>query len=120
MQEEMRYPFYMTNENCIFCKIISGAIPAEKTYADENVIAFLDIHPKAPGHTLLVPKDHYQWFQELPDAISDHLFRTAKKLALQLKEEYGADYIHLSIVGKDVPHVHVHLIPRTVRENITV
>lgn len=97
--------------DCIFCKIGRGEIPAQKTYEDEEVLAFLDIHPKAPGHTLLIPKAHYEWFQELPDDISDHLFRAAKRLASELKSAHGADYVHLSIVGKDVPHVHVHLIP---------
>ncbi len=98
-------------ENCIFCKIVAGEIPAQKTFEDDEFIAFLDIHPNAPGHTLLIPKAHHQWFQDLPDDLSDNLFRRAKMLAQKLKSEYSADYIHLSIVGKDVPHVHVHLIP---------
>lgn len=98
--------------DCIFCKIGRGEVPAEKTYEDDKVVAFLDIHPKAPGHTLVIPKSHYQWFYELPDEISDDLFRTAKKLAKQIKEERSADYIRFSIVGTDVPHVHIHLIPR--------
>lgn len=99
--------------DCIFCKIAKGEVPADKLYEDDVVVAFADVHPKTPGHTLLIPKAHYVWFQELPDTVSDHLFRTAKTLATKLKETYAADYIHLSIVGKDVPHVHVHLMPRT-------
>lgn len=99
--------------DCIFCKIASGEIPAHKVYEDEKYLAFLDIHPKAKGHTVLIPKAHYQWFQDLPDDVYGALFAVAKKLATTLKEEQKADYIHLSIVGKDVPHVHVHLIPRT-------
>ena len=98
--------------DCIFCKIALGTIPAEKTFENEQVVAFLDAHPKAPGHTLLIPKEHYQWFQDLPDSLCDQLFRAAKDISKKLKEERGADYIHLSIVGKDVPHVHVHLIPQ--------
>lgn len=109
-------------ENCIFCKIAKGEIPPGlgKVYEDEKLFAFLDIHPKATGHTLLIPKEHIQWFQDLPDDLSDYLFRVAKKLAKQIKGERGADYIHLSIVGKDVPHVHVHLIPRKLTENVGV
>ena len=80
----------------------------------------LDIHPKAPGHTLLIPKAHYQWFDELPDDLSDHLFRTAQVLARELKRKDGTDYVHLSIVGKDVPHVHIHLIPRKLSEPVGV
>lgn len=100
-------------ENCIFCKIARGDIPVQKTFENDLFIAFPDIHPKAPGHTLLIPKAHYQWFQDLPNDLYNELFRTAKTLAKKIKEERKADYIHLSIVGKDVPHAHVHLIPRT-------
>ncbi len=102
-------------ENCIFCKIVSGDIPAKKTYEDENVIAFLDIHPKAPGHTLLIPKNHHRWFLDLPDIEYTDLFKVAKTLGQKLKEEYDADYIRLGIVGTDVPHVHVHLIPLKIK-----
>lgn len=99
-------------ENCIFCKIVSGEIPAEKTYEDDSTIAFLDIHPKAPGHMLLIPKAHYRWFEEMPDELGDQVFRAAKKIAKDMKRKTGADHVQLGIVGKDVPHVHLHLIPR--------
>ena len=99
-------------DNCIFCKIIAGEIPSEKIYEDEFSVAFLDIHPKAPGHALLVPKAHYQWFQDMPDEISDPLFRAAKVVANMQKEKAGADYVRLGIVGTDVPHVHLHLVPQ--------
>ena len=75
-------------------------------------IAFLDIDPKAPGHTLVIPKTHHQWFIEMPDELSDPLFRTAKHIGQKLKSEYAADYIRLGIVGTDVPHTHIHLIPQ--------
>lgn len=99
-------------ENCIFCKIVAGKIPSEKVHhEDDTIVSFPDIKPVAPGHTLVVPVQHFEWFYQLPDDISDRLFRASKKIAKELKEKTGADYIHLSIVGKDVPHVHVHLIP---------
>jgi histidine triad (HIT) family protein len=102
--------------DCIFCKIVKGELPATKTFEDEMVIAFLDIHPKGPGHTMLIPKVHYRWFEEMPDDLSDHLFRVAKQIAKNMKKETGADHVQLGIVGKDVPHVHIHLIPRQVGE----
>lgn len=98
-------------ENCIFCKIAAGKLPSTNTYEDETVLAFLDIKPKGPGHTIVVPKTHYRWFEEMPDELYDHVFRISKKLALKMKRD-GADHVQLGIVGKDVPHVHVHLIPR--------
>ena len=106
------------DDNCIFCKIAKGEIPAEKIYEDDASVAFLDISPKAPGHTLLIPKAHYQWFQDTPDDISDPLFRTAKSVARDLKEKYAADYVRLSIVGTDVAHVHIHLIPQKLAEKV--
>lgn len=100
-------------EDCIFCKIAQGDVPSEKvTHEDGRIASFLDIHPVRPGHTLVVPSEHYTWFWELPDDLASDLFKVARRLAPELKEKYGADYVQLSIVGKDVPHVHVHLIPR--------
>ena len=107
-------------ENCIFCKIASGEIPKkpeEIKFTNERFLAFLDIHPKSPGHTVLIPKVHYTWFQDLPDDLYHEMFAVIKEIVPQLKKGYDADYIHLSIVGKDVPHVHVHLIPRKLNDH---
>src|SRR5580693_8136194 len=100
-------------ENCIFCKIVRGEIPAQKAHhEDDRIVSFPDVHPVRPGHTLVVPAEHYRWFYDLPDGLANDLFKVARKLAKELKEKTGAEYVQLSIVGKDVPHVHVHLIPR--------
>lgn len=103
-------------KDCIFCKIAVHEIPSTVVYEDDAVLAFADIHPVAPGHTLLIPKEHYQWFYEVPDTISDQWFTAAKKLAPKLKAEHGADYVRVSIVGKDVPHAHMHLIPQKISD----
>ncbi|MDB5194220.1 MAG: hypothetical protein JWN50_234 [Parcubacteria group bacterium] len=81
-------------------------------YEDEFVLAFSDIHPVAPGHTLLIPKEHYQWFYEVPAETASPWFRAAQKLALKLKEEHSSEYVELKIEGIDIPHAHIHLIPR--------
>ena len=100
-------------ENCIFCKIAKDEIPSEKAHHESGeIITLLDLHPVRPGHTLVIPTTHYKWFQDVPDELSDKLFRTAKRVSKELIEKYNADYIRLSIVGKDVPHVHIHLIPQ--------
>lgn len=100
-------------DDCIFCKIVAGEVPSEKAHhEDDKIVSFPDRQPVRPGHTLVVPAEHYQWFWDLPDDVANDLFKVTRKLARQLKEQTGADYIQLSIVGKDVPHVHVHLIPR--------
>ena len=103
-------------EDCIFCKIVRGDIPVRKTYEDELVIAFPDIKPVVPGHTLVIPKEHHPWFWEVPPPIAQAWFAAAQTLARALKEEHGADYVQMSIVGKDVPHAHIHLMPRTLKD----
>lgn len=104
----------MTDPNCIFCKIAKDEVPSQRAHHENGfVISFPTNQPVAPGHMLVIPKDHYRWFEEIPDDLTDKLFRTAKNLAQDLKAKYKADYIELSIVGKDVPHTHIHLIPRS-------
>jgi histidine triad (HIT) family protein len=97
--------------NCIFCKIIAGEIPAAKIYEDEDFMAFLDINPIEKGHTLLIPKKHYQWMQDVPDEIISSIFVKAKKLMLNLKDKLDCYYVQIAVEGKDVPHFHIHLIP---------
>ncbi len=104
----------MSDSNCIFCKIANKEIPSEIVFEDESVIAFLDIHPHASGHSLLIPKEHYRWFVDLPDILSDEVFRGVKKVAKILKDKYEADFIRVGIVGTDIPHVHIHLIPQKI------
>jgi len=99
-------------DDCIFCKIVKGEIPAEKIYEDELILAFLDINPVNYGHVLVIPKEHYQWFYDVPDDVLSHLMIKSKKLIVAIKETLKADYVALAVVGIDVPHFHLHLIPR--------
>jgi len=102
-------------DDCIFCKIIRGEVPSEKTHhEDGEILSMLDLNQTNPGHTLVIPSPHYRWFYELPDDLSDKMMRVMKTLAIKLKKEYSADYIEVSIVGVDVPHVHVHLTPHKI------
>ena len=98
--------------NTIFGKIIRGEIPATKVYEDAVCLAFMDINPVAKGHILLIPKEQYQWIQDVPDELLSYLFIKAKSLMKAMKYSLHCDYIQLSVVGKDVPHAHIHLIPR--------
>lgn len=104
--------------DCIFCKIVAGDIPAYKVYEDEMCLAFLDIHPVSPGHTLLVPKQHFEWMQDTPDDVLTYCIIKSKMLMSQMKEKLGADYIQVSVVGKDIPHFHIHLMPRMPDDNL--
>ena len=99
-------------ENCIFCKIIKKEIPSWKIYEDKNFLAFLDIEPVSDGHLLIVPKKHIVWMQEAEDETISEIFKLAKKLMIAVKNGTGCDYVQLSLSGTDVPHFHIHLIPR--------
>ncbi len=107
-------------ENCIFCKIATGIIPSTVVYEDEYTVAFLDRAPKVTGHTLLIPKKHYRWFHEMDDDTSNRLFKAARTLAPLLLNEHHADIVKLSIVGTEVAHVHVHLLPHTLKNAPTL
>ncbi|NOY35422.1 MAG: HIT family protein [bacterium] len=103
--------------DCVFCKIVKGEIPADKIYEDGNCLAFLDVTPVNPGHTLLIPKKHYENLYELPDELLSKLAPIIKKLAVAVKKGTGADGINIGMnneaaAGQIVPHAHFHIIPR--------
>jgi histidine triad (HIT) family protein len=97
----------------IFTKIINGEIPSHKIYEDEHTYAFLDIHPVSSGHTLVIPKKQVEFVWDLDDETYQHLQATVKKVALHLRETLQVPYVGEQIVGVDVPHAHIHLIPFT-------
>jgi len=99
-------------DNCIFCKVGRGEIPHNRVHENESFVAFLDIKPVEKGHTLIIPKEHVVWMQEAQDKTVGDIFIFAKKLMLALKQGLNCDYVQVSVVGKDMPHFHVHLIPR--------
>lgn len=99
-------------EDTVFEKIIRGELPAYKICENTFSLAFLDIYPKEKGHVLLVPKTHYVWMQDVPDELIEKLFVQAKTLMRSMKQALLCDFVEVSVVGKDVPHFHIHLIPR--------
>ena len=98
--------------DCIFCKIIAGEIPCAKVYEDDKVLAFLDINPVNKGHVLIIPKEHHQMMVDAPDELVAYIFTKAKELMKVIKKALNADFVVVSVVGIDVPHFHVHLVPR--------
>ena len=105
-------------ENCIFCKIVEKEIPCTKIYEDGDFLAFLDIEPVMDGHLLIIPKKHIIWMQDASDEIISGIFKLAKKLMHALKIGLGCDYVSVSVVGKDIPHFHVHLNPRLLNDRL--
>ena len=98
-------------QDSIFTKIIKGEIPAHKVYEDDDTLAFLDIHPITPGHTLVVPKRQVEFVWDLEEADYRALMDAVQKVARHLRETLDAPYIGVQVIGVDVPHAHVHLIP---------
>lgn len=98
--------------NTVFGAIIHGEIPAIKVYEDDSFLAFLDINPVTKGHTLLIPKTQYTWIHEVPDDTIAAIFVKAKELIVAMRKGLPCDYVQVSVVGNEVPHFHIHLIPR--------
>jgi histidine triad (HIT) family protein len=104
-------------EDSIFTRIIKGEIPCHKVYEDDKVLAFLDIHPAQPGHTLVVPKGQVEFVWDLANEDYLAVMSATRKVARRLREALGVPYVGCKIIGIDVPHAHVHLIPfRTTEE----
>ena len=95
--------------DCIFCKIVTGDIPAHKVYEDDEFLAFLDIHPQSPGHSLVIPKKHYRWVWDVPNAGA--YFEVVKKVAKAQQSAFNTDWILCKTVGEEVPHAHVWVFP---------
>jgi histidine triad (HIT) family protein len=95
----------------IFTKIINGEIPCYKVAEDDNFIAFLDINPNTKGHTLCVPKQEINRIFDMEEADYVSLMTFSRKIAKALKKTVPCDRIGVSVIGLEVPHVHVHLIP---------
>ena len=102
--------------NCIFCKIIDRELPAHVVFEDDQAIAFLDIKPLFAGHTLVVPKEHHVTLADLPADQVEPLFAKARQLSAVMPEalEAGGTFVAMNnIVSQSVPHLHIHVVPRS-------
>jgi len=104
-------------QDCIFCRIITGEVPADKVYEDDKYLAFLDIAPINPGHTLLVPKKHYQDIISAPDEVLCEIMKLARLLGASVMKGLEAPAFNLGVntgkeAGQAVFHLHLHVIPR--------
>ncbi len=97
--------------DCIFCKIASGVIPSTKVYEDERFLAFLDINPINPGHTLIIPKSHSDFVFEMDSGEYGQMFAIARKLYGPIMAASGAKRVGMIVEGFLVRHAHLHLVP---------
>jgi histidine triad (HIT) family protein len=107
--------------NCRFCQIIAGEDSGHVVFEDERTLAFLDNRPLFPGHSLLVPRDHYQTLADLPDELVGGLFANARLLSVAVPEamDKPGSFVALNnVVSQSVPHVHVHVVPRQPKDGL--
>ncbi|MFW5916906.1 MAG: HIT family protein [Halorubrum sp.] len=105
------------SDDCIFCSIVDGEIPARTVHETDDVLAFLDANPLAPGHTLVIPKTHAERVGDLDPALASAVFDAVAAITPQVESAVDADGANVGIndgeaAGQEVPHVHVHVVPR--------
>jgi histidine triad (HIT) family protein len=111
----------MAQDNCLFCRIVSGELPATIVYEDEKSVAFLDHRPLFHGHTLLVPRMHVETLGDLPLSLVGPFFKTAQLLARAIEPALGAEGTFVAMnnrVSQSVPHLHVHVVPRRRKDGL--
>lgn len=112
------------SESCVFCKIIRKEAPANFVYEDQRVVAFLSNRPVNEGHTLVVPKKHYENIYEIPEEDVAYLFKIAKRVALAVRDAMAAEGIRVVqnngwAAGQVIFHIHVHVIPMKPHEGFS-
>jgi len=112
-------------EECIFCKIIGKKIPVALVYEDEDALAFLDINPIAKGHTLVIPKKHYENLLVIEQSDLNALMETVQRISISIVKTTGAEGFNVlqnngEVSGQGIPHVHFHIIPRFKDDNVPI
>jgi len=96
--------------DCIFCKIVAGEVASYKVYEDNDFLAFLDIRPLTRGNTLVIPKNHHRWVDDVPNF--GEYFEVARKIGQASKKAFSASWVCYLTIGLEVPHAHIRVIPR--------
>jgi len=102
----------------IFSKIVSGEIPAHKVAENDDFLAFLDIMPLKEGHTLVIPKKEIDYIFDIDDAMLGEMMVFAKSVADKVKKAFPCERIGVSVIGLEVPHAHIHLIPMDTMDDV--
>ncbi|HEY0573603.1 MAG TPA: HIT family protein [Pseudonocardia sp.] len=108
---------------CVFCGIARGSQPASIVADEGEVLAFCDVQPVAPGHLLVVPREHVEGLADLSDADGKDMFALAQRLARAVRRAVRCDGVNLFLAdgaaaGQEIPHVHLHVVPRTARDGV--
>ena len=108
----------MTESDCIFCKIVKKVIPAKVIFENNEILAFLDIFPINKGHSIVIPKVHYQNLEDFPESELLYLYKTVKQIAILIHKKldlggYNILQNNFKAAGQVIDHIHVHIIPRS-------
>ena len=117
----MRVSLPLVADDCVFCRIVAGELPASIVYADDAHVAFLDARPLFEGHTLLVPRAHVETLADLPPDAVGPFFTLTQRLAVaipQAMEAAGTFVAMNNVVSQSVPHLHCHVVPRNVKDGL--
>ena len=98
-------------KDCIFCRIANGSAPAHLIYEDELVFAFLDICPIRPGHAQIIPREHFDYFDDLPGTVASRILQIGQRLARGMKKLYHVERVGFVFSGGDIAHAHAHIVP---------
>jgi histidine triad (HIT) family protein len=107
--------------DCLFCRIAAGEEATEVVFEDEISLAFLDVRPVFHGHSLLIPRAHYETLGDLPDELIEPYFRNARMLSIAVRDAMGAQGSFVAInnvVSQSVPHLHTHVVPRVRKDGL--
>ncbi len=103
-------------DDCIFCKIVKGEVPCYKTYEDEKVFVILDINPLSKGHTLVLPRQHFENILDIPEDLYEYMSKIAKRVSQVIQDRYNPEGILINQnngkrAGQEIPHIHIHIKP---------
>ncbi len=104
---------------CLFCRIAAGEIPSAVVYRSDRVFAFLDINPIRAGHTLIIPRQHFAYYDDVPAEVLAEMMTLAQQLAPVLRERHGVERVACFYSGIDVAHAHAHVFPMVERSDLT-
>lgn len=105
--------------DCVFCRIARGDLPAEVFWEDDSMIALADLHPIRPGHTLILPRAHFPYFEDLPEHTASGILHLGQRLARAMKSLYGVPQVAFMFTGGDLSHAHAHVVPMHEKTDIT-
>jgi histidine triad (HIT) family protein len=109
----------MADAECLFCRIASGRLPARLVDETPDVVAFLDLHPIRRGHVLVVPREHFPYYDDIRPAVAAEVMRVAQRLAPALRKSFGVERVGLFFTGVDIAHAHAHVVPMVEPTDIT-